>query len=205
VPTSSRGAPAPAGTLPLEQQLTELGYTVEVYDGHAARLGLSDRDNILREAARAASDGQADAYTTYLSPRVLRDFVSIEAGGPLDVAVRSLDKRHVALDALEIVGGPAESERALCDQATQALAKGREQLVRGWAKSSEALGYEPAVACDPLIGCRWLIAERCGESDCEGLVVPVSHARLASAAEPDRLDLGLGSSPLRVRWQRGAL
>jgi hypothetical protein len=201
----SRGAPAPAGTLPLEQQLTELGYTVEVYDGHAARLGLSDRDNILREATRAASDGQADAYTTYLSPTVLRDFVSIEAGGPLDVAVRSLDKRRVALDALEVVGGPEESERALCDQATTALAKGREQLVRGWAKSSQALGYDPAVACDPLIGCRWLIAERCGETDCEGLVVPVSHARLASSGKPDRLDLGLGSSPLRVRWQRGAL
>jgi hypothetical protein len=200
----SRGAPAPAGTLLLERQLTELGYTVEVYDGRAARIGLSDRDNILREAARAASDGQARAYTTYLSPRVLRDFVSIETGGPLDAAVRSLDRRHVALDALEIVGRPEESERALCDQATRALAKGREQLVRGWAKASYSLGYEPALACDPLIGCRWLIAERCGEAECEGLVVPVSHARIAGAGEPDRLDLGLGSSPLRVRWQRGA-
>jgi hypothetical protein len=201
----SHGAPAAAGSLPLEQQLIELGYGVEVYDGRAARIGLSDRDNILREAARAASDGRARAYSTYLSPRVLRDFVPIEAGDPLDVAVRSLDRRHIALDAIEVVGNPDASQQALCDQATKALAQGREQLVRSWARSSKALGYEPAVACDPLVGCRWLLASRCGETDCEGIVVPVAHPRLAGSRAPDRLDLGLGSSPLRVRWQRGAL
>ncbi len=201
----SRGSPAAPGTLPLEKQLAGLGYSVEVYDGRAARVGLSDRDNVLREAARAASDGTAQAYTTYLSPRVLQDFVPIEDGGRLDVAVRSLARRSLALDALEIVGSPQAAQQALCDQGTTALEKGREGLVRAWAKASTALGYEPALACNPLVGCRWLLAERCGESDCEGLVVPVSHARLASSGEPDRLDLGLGSSAIHVRWQRGAL
>lgn len=177
--------------------LEALGLVVEQYDGAAARRGLADRGNAIRDASAAAT-GTGDQATVYLSPGLVDALRPVDTEHPLGVATAGLERTLVLFDDREDLAAVSPELMGVLARAEQARSSRRRRDVAAWSGAVRSAGLEPRLGCHPVFGCRWLVAERCDALRCTSLVTNMSVAEGLSTMAFKEWTLGLGAASLQL-------
>lgn len=201
----SLGRPALTGGPPLAEELrTRLetaGFRVARYDGTAQRIPMLDPANAGRAAAFAAAGDEAQV-TVWMTDAVERRLAPVAANHPLHeglqiaaLPVQTFDVRTLAPYLLPELPGDTWA----------GAVSARDRFVR--TGRAAALGQLPAGTarvCDPFLGCRWLLAERCEGETCDGVLLPLVVRADASTPGPSPDALALGGWDVAFRRPRSA-
>ncbi len=188
--------PLPRFAAEWRDRLDALGVPVVVYDGDARRVAFRDGAHPGRAAARAATGGESQA-TLFVGSKLRQRTWPLDSAHPLHDALvaRSLPVWQVDVRAL------ADHAAALPDgwqpwadaaRATTVSGSGRD-LARLQARARRH-GARLGLACDPVVGCRWLLALRCRSNGRGASDVARCSGALASLSPPIVGDLSAGGA-----------
>jgi len=197
--------PPPVGQ-ELANRLASVGLGVSWYDGAPARLAFRDSSDPAKPATILAT-GEERQLTVYLSSPLRARLAPPDPGGPLFATLdasalpawtlRARDLAQAAAPAPADPAAPAAPEDAAWapwQAAALDLARtGGSAELRVLERESRRRGARLGLACDPLAGCRWLVALRCQAGRCSGVTRALGTGPTSPAAAPlDRLLLGDG-------------
>ncbi|MFT4622134.1 MAG: hypothetical protein ACI8PZ_000790 [Myxococcota bacterium] len=170
----------------MSDALAQAGHGATVYDGHAQRLSFLDPANPSRYMAEAAAGDEAQV-TLWASTRLRRDLGEFGWRHPFEEPVYSagLRERTFAIDdtSLELTDTPASWAESLVEHYESFRAERVPTSLRKVLTATRKAGATLELGCDPWVGCRWLVAERCEAGRCEGLTLPLRRSR-PPLAEP---------------------
>jgi hypothetical protein len=192
-------AAAPAVLQEIAALLAAGGVDVATWDGSAQRLPLADLRNESR-AAVAVAAGRERQVTVFATHDFVERLHPTLDGLPLAVALgrAGVPSRQVDLARLVtsvIPGDPTAAWSARRTAADDLVRTGAREAVR----TLGAGGGSVALLCDPLLGCRWLEAERCVGGACEGFVVPLAPASGVDPGVGTQTALLFGAPELTLR------
>lgn len=158
------------------------------YDGASRRLSFLDPFNPARVAVHAGTE-ERDHVTLWATTQVRARYRPIAGDHPLAPGVELLPRQegrpltdlsdHLVEEAPDARWEPvAEALDAFC-------ASGNSGWLQTAAGRAAARGAPMHLWCEPWLGCRWAVAERCGTEGCDGVIFALSGRAEASAVEPD--------------------
>lgn len=192
-------AAAPAVLQEVAGLLAAGGVDVATWDGSAQRLPLADLRSESRKAVAVAA-GRERQVTVFATHDFVERLHPTLDGLPLAVALgrAGVPSRQVDLARLVttvVPGDPTAAWSARRTAADNLVRTGTPDAVR----TLGAGGASVALLCDPLLGCRWLEAERCVGGACEGFVVPLAPASGVDPGVGTQTALLFGAPELTLR------
>lgn len=197
------GAVAPAWVRTRIEDLERVGLSSGWYDGSPRRISLLDAQNPVRAAAAAASGTEAQV-TLFAGSRARTRTATLVPGSPAEQALTRAGVPYWSLPAAELAArarpqAPDESWDPWL-QAARGLSspQGGAEAVGQLLAQGRAQGREVGLLCEPVAGCRWAMATRCGAQTCEAVVAGINPTGPAPAEVPALGRLLLGDGVLVV-------
>lgn len=180
----TQAAEAPRRSMAVRRWLDRLDVGVGHYDGRTRRLSFLDPLNPVRVAGAAATGDHAHA-TMWVRTELRERMRPVRGDHPLAGVVTDFGRySRRPLGALESsLVDEVDPAWAGFVAAVDEVVQGRGGVaVSGAARAAH--GARVTTWCEPWLGCRWLIAERCDGGSCSGVIAPLAGRYEASERMP---------------------